>query len=110
MPNPITDGGLTDEAPSLAERTIAASLAGAALVLAYKVELLFWQSILWGSWVTTAVLVSTACVFFPEYIGDWFPESATGSGQLPANAVRIVGWCILVLTAGVLGMIWLFLR
>src|SRR5207249_10277350 len=77
MPNPITDGQLTDEAPSLLERMLAATLAAATLFLAYRLRLLPWQSLLWGSWVMTAVFTSTACVFCPEYIGDWFPESTT---------------------------------
>ena len=110
MTNPITDGQLTDEAPSFLERLLAATLAAATLFLAYQLRVLPWQSLLWGSWVMTAVLTSTACVFFPEYIGDWFPESTTSNGQLPAAAVRIVGWCVLVLTAVVLGMAWWYLR
>ena len=110
MPNPITDGQLTDEAPSLLERMLAATLAAATLFLAYRLRLLPWQSLLWGSWVMTAVFTSTACVFCPEYIGDWFPESTTSSGELPAAAVRIVGWCVLVLTAAALGMAWLYFR
>jgi hypothetical protein len=89
---------------------LAGSLAGAALFLAHQLDLLPWQSLLWGAWVTTAVLASMACVLFPEHIADWLPESRTSSGQLPAAVIRIVGWCVLVLTAAVLGMAWLYFR
>ena len=108
MANPVTDGQLGDETPPLVERVLATLVAVGILFAAFRLGVLAWPRVSWL--LPSAILMSTACVWFPDPIGGLLSISSAGSAEVPALAVRVGGWSIILGTGVVLAALWLLGR
>jgi hypothetical protein len=104
MTNPITDGQLQDETPPLAERLLAALIAIGIVFVARKMGILSWSR--FSGLSATLLITSTACVWFPEYIAALASISSASDAEVPAQAVRMIGWCLLLTIGLALGAMW----